>query len=518
MATMENADMEMRSFAGLARSSLSPKAHVCQSGPGMSLEDATTTTPTLNRTTTLVSPENATPPIGAINVVSAHRLPDGGLRAYSVIFALGLHGFWVTGIASSWGIVQTQLLRSNSLPSHVSTSTLTFVGALALSLAVSLALLAVRLQQFLGARTVSIVGVVLLGGGELLSGFTTHNLAGLFLTSGLTVGFGMAILYATSNTLPPQYFGTHLGFAHGLVKFGAGIGAIVLSLTTQRVIEGLGIRWMFWVHGLAILATGIPAAFLVNESDVYRALYPINNSRRGRVQTRIDFTLLRFLPFTLLFLSSSLGTFVLFIPELFLPPFALAAGLSATTASRLVAGFNVAATLGRLATGAIADRVGPLNALVAAMLLNGLSALAVWPFSDSVGLLAAFAALNGVANGAFFVLVPTSVCRVVAHLDHVHPHSRSVTSTSTSTSGREAGAMALNVVGWTAGYLLGSPIAGFLLEAAMDRAGTSADRFEDVHVHTYRPAIWYAGALACGSFILGVGARYALGGGVRKRY
>ena len=111
------------------------------------------------------------------------------------------------------------------------------------------------------------------------------------------------------------------------------------------------------------------------------------------------------------------------------------------------------------------------------MALNAVSMLAIWPVSNTIGPLVVFAAFNGIANGSFFVTMPTTVGRLVG-------------------PGQAAVGMSMAITGWTGGYLLGSPIAGMLI------AATGAEKAHTVV--PYRAAIFYAGgvALASATFVL----------------
>ena len=142
-----------------------------------------------------------------------------------------------------------------------------------------------------------------------------------------------------------------------------------------------------------------------------------------------------------------------------------------------MAGFNACTALGRLGAGPACDRMGPLNTFFITMVLNALSVLAIWTVSDSLGPLILFAIINGVSNGAFFTALPTVVASMVG-------------------PGLAVVAMNMNITGWTAGYLLGTPIAGYLLEASGADKATTVD--------PYRPAILYAGgtAFVSGAFVL----------------
>lgn len=420
----------------------------------------------------IVSPSNE-PDSTATNVTTA--IPDGGY-GWVIVASSALITFWFNGLFGSWGVIQTALLSSTL--QDTPTSTITFVGSLNLCLSVAFGLLGVRLITVMGARITGLIGIALIGLGEIAGSFTTSKLGGLFSLIGVMVGAGACLMYAICNSIPPQYFSSKLGLANGIVKFGGGIGATVLSITIQALIDRVGIPWMLRILGLMTLGTGLPAAYLVTERT------PMHQTRL------VEFSMFKSLPFTAMFLSGAFGTFALFVPPFFLPLYAQSAGLSAQTGAALVSGFNACTAVGRLSAGWVCDRIGPVNTFLLTMAANAVTMLAIWPVSNSLGPLALFVVLNGVANGGFFVALPTAVASMVG-------------------PGLAAVAMSMNTTGFTAGYLLGTPIAGYLLQA------TGADRGQTLDL--YRPAIFYAGGVALLSTICVILARFNMEMKVMKK-
>ncbi|KAH8700721.1 major facilitator superfamily domain-containing protein [Talaromyces proteolyticus] len=372
----------------------------------------------------------------------------------------------------SWGVLQTALLTSSLTTG--SPSTLSFVGSLSLALCVAMMLPSVRLSHLLGARYSMLLGVLLMSLGSLCSSFTTTTIPGLFGTAGVSFGLGSAIAFTLCNTLPVQYFHSKLGTANGLIKLGGGIGSTTLVLVLQYAIDHVGVAWTFRIFGLISLASGIPAALLVKE-----------HSPSSSPSTILDFSLFKSLPFTMLFIAGSIGTFTLFVPPFFLPLFAQSIGLSASVGAAIVAGFNGCTALGRFSAGFACDRFGALNTLLLTMAVNAGSMLAIWPVSSRLAPLVVFAALNGIANGAFFVAMPTAV-------GYTYPSKAAV-------------AMAMSISGWTGGYLMGTPIAGKLI--AGDGKGGVAP---------YRAAIFISGGLATVAAIFVVLARVSVDGRLRR--
>jgi len=398
---------------------------------------------------------------------------DGGY-GWVVVFACFVQTFWVNAWTGSWGILQAALLLQSSMR-NVPSSTLSFVGSLGLSLTVALGLACVWLAGVIGARWSTLIGIVLFGASTLVGSFTVGNIGGLFV-SGALYGLGGSLMYTMSNSLPVQWFDDRLGTANGLVKLGGGIGATVMALVVQLLIDRVGIAWTFRTMTLASLASGIPAALLIRE--------------RAPPTSSIDMSLFRNLTFFFLFIAGFVGIFALYIPSFFLPTVAASIGLSSTTAAAVMACYNAFMALGRLGSGIACDKLGSTNMLLLTMALNAVTMLAIWSNASTLAVLVIFAALNGIANGAFFVTMPTAIGRLLG------PRAA------------PAG-IGMAITGWSVGNLLGNPIAGFLI------AATHADRTSSIV--PYRAAIFYAGGTAAVSTALVLMARLRMDGNLIKK-
>ena len=399
---------------------------------------------------------------GDVPSSAVEAIPDGGY-GWTVVFACSVVTFMINGWSGSWGVMQTALFKA--YPNQESTTSLSFVGSVSIALSVGLGLACVRLSQLIGARYSMLLGVLMMGFGSLFSSFTVNNLAGLFVTAGMSFGLGASLTYTMSNTLPVQWFNSKLGTANGLVKLGGGLGATIMAVVVQALIDKVGIPWTFRIFGFVSLVTGIPAALLIRERVP------------SHTTSFVDLSLFKSMPFCCLFLAGAVGTFALFVPPFFLPLFAHSVGLSASTGAGIVAAFNACTAIGRFGAGFACDRFGATNMILLTMALNAVSMLAIWPVSDTVGPLIVFAAMNGIANGAFFVTMPTAIGRMMG-------------------PGQAAVGMGMAITGWTGGYLVGSPIAGILI------AATGAEKSHTVV--PYRAAIFYAGsvALTSAAFVL----------------
>jgi hypothetical protein len=119
------------------------------------------------------------------SLLADSQAPDGGY-GWVVVFACSVLTFWFVGTTYSWGVLQAALVEQ-----HLSApSTLAFIGSLTVTCISLLALVNARMIRAMGARNAGLVGVALLGAGGILSGFSTGNVGGLFVTTGIIEGVG----------------------------------------------------------------------------------------------------------------------------------------------------------------------------------------------------------------------------------------------------------------------------------------------------------------------------------------
>lgn len=277
----------------------------------------------------------------------------------------------------------------------------------------------------------------------------------------------MSLSFIVVGSIPAQYFNRRRGLANGIVFACGGLGGAVTSFLLDALINRLDTAWAFRVLGFITLATGFPAAWFIRDR------VPPNR------KIFIEWELFRDFRFVVLFVSLACGiiqsqklrdrsilivsqlagavaTFPLLVPPFFLPLYATSIGLPSSTAAALVAGFNLSSAVGRIGSGFLSDRLGPLNTLASALTLNGMSMLALWPVSTKFSSLVAFCIINGkwsrdgriskglnrltrygagAAAGPFFSLMPTVAGQVFG-------------------SARVSIALGMLVTGWGGGYLM----------------------------------------------------------------
>lgn len=384
--------------------------------------------------------------------------PDGGY-GWVIVMACWSLSFFSVGNTYSWGIMQASLANDHLAP----TSTLSFIQGLATSFISVLAIVNARLIRRLGARNTGLVGTALFAGGQILSGWSARSVSGLFMTAGVMMGVGLSLLFMVFSVMPAQYFTKRRGLANGIIYSGGGIGGAAQSYALDALCRRFGTAWAFRINGLVTLAVLLPMVFLMRERVV-----AATTSRPAWPQWR----LFKDSKFVSLWIAGCIGTFPLLVPPFFIPLYAQSLGLSSTAGASLLAGYNLASAAGRIGFGQLSDTLlGPIDTLLLVCIVGGISSLTLWPLSTTLAPLIAFCVLNGAANGGFFSMMPTVVGAVFG------PSQMAV-------------AMGMVVSGWAGGYLMGAPIAGYLLAAyGGQQAGLAA----------FRPAMYYAGSLSLAS-------------------
>ena len=123
--------------------------------------------------------------IAEASLIADSGAPDGGY-GWVVISGCSVITWWFVGTSYCWGVVQAALVdRKLSSP-----STLSFVGSMTCAFIAVLAIVNARVIRAIGSRNTGLLGISFLGLGQVLSGFSTHNVGVLFLTTGILMGVG----------------------------------------------------------------------------------------------------------------------------------------------------------------------------------------------------------------------------------------------------------------------------------------------------------------------------------------
>jgi OFA family oxalate/formate antiporter-like MFS transporter len=266
-----------------------------------------------------------------------------------------------------------------------------------------------------GSRSLSVVGMLLTGGG-LAAASVARNLNEVYLAYGLGVGLGVGCSYVPALGAVQRWFVKRRGFASGLAVSGIGVGTLVMPPVASLLIEHVGWRNAYLVLGCFTAVLGVGMALLMESDPRDRGLQPDGdvldpNEVSRATQKAAGSTLgeaIRSRRFGALYAACLACSFGLFVPFVHLVPYAVDHGVKASSAALLLGVIGIGSTAGRFFLGGLADRLGRQPALV--MMFAGMAlALVVWALSTAYWALAVFAFLYGVFYGGFVAIVPALV-------------------------------------------------------------------------------------------------------------
>jgi len=266
----------------------------------------------------------------------------------------------------------------------------------------------------------------------------------LVLAQGVCIGIGAGALFIVSVAIIPGYFTTRRALAIGVAASGSSLGGIVYPITFHYLEPTIGFGWATRVIGFIALGTLLfSCAFIKPRSKP-------DPTKRRKV---IDFSGFRELPFNLFCVASLAGFCGLYIPFFYVSQFASRAGFDPTLSFYMLPILSAGSIVGRIVPGQLADRFGPMNVLTICTAAAGLLAFCWIAIVDSEAGLIIWSLLYGAFSGAFVSLQPASIVSITAEM------------------GMVGGRLGTNTFFAALGILVGTPVAGAIVEQAESWAG-----------------------------------------------
>ena len=217
-----------------------------------------------------------------------------------------------------------------------------------------------------------------------------------YICYGVFVGFAIACGYVPMVAIVGGWFDRHRTLALGASVAGIGLGTLVATPVAAALIAATSWRTAFIIFAIAGSGLLAVVAIVITPGP---ASEPAPQRRPLRELWQI-------LDFRILFLSTLFVSFGLFVPFVFIAPFAEERGSTAFAAALLVGLIGGSSVVGRLAISGIANRFGT-GRLYRICFLVMAASLLIWLLGgDSYGALVVFAIAFGAGYGGFIALSP----------------------------------------------------------------------------------------------------------------
>jgi MFS family permease len=258
-----------------------------------------------------------------------------------------------------------------------------------------------------GPRVVCSAGMVLIAAGLLATSWAT-SLVAVYLSYGLLVGVGIALVYTPSIASVQPWFSARRGLAGGIASSGVGAGTLLVPVLVAMAMGAVPWRdTMRWL-ALGVLLLGLLAAVLLRRAPAAGGASGGADPSLGSASGLSLRETLRSPTFRWLYLATVLASPVMFIPFAHVSASARDLGLGEAFAVALVGLIGVGSLVGRFAIGVVADRLGRAQTLVLMQLSMGAS-YALWGAAGGQVMLVIFALWFGLSYGAIVSLLP-AIC------------------------------------------------------------------------------------------------------------
>jgi MFS transporter, OFA family, oxalate/formate antiporter len=300
------------------------------------------------------------------------------------------------------------------------------VFAAGLALFAIVMVIAGRLLPKWGPRKLAFSGGIVLGLGYLLAGlFGGTNFWSIFFFIGIIGGSGIGLAYVVPIAVGMRWFPDKKGLITGLAVAGFGFGAMLwvkLAGAWGTLIADLGLSTTFTIYGVVFFVTVmIGGIWMVFPPEGWKpeGWTPPEESKDSEIVKVADLVssqMLKTPQYYMILLTfafgASAGLMSIGLMKLFPMQALTASGLSPAVASGIAGTamavfFSLANGFGRIAWGAMSDKLGRRNSIIIMMATQGVAVILFQWMAGTPALLYLGATLIGFNFGGNFALFPT---------------------------------------------------------------------------------------------------------------
>ena len=341
------------------------------------------------------------------------EFPDGGLRAWSVVFGSFMGLIPVFGVINSLGAIESYISTHQLM--NVSSSTVSWIFSIYLTISFVSCIFAGGYFDRNGSTHLMILGTLFYVGG-IFGLADCKDIYQFILSFSVLSGTGTGILMTPLVSAVASWFLRRRATATSIATTGGSVGGIIFPIMLRKLYVEIGFKWAIRVLGFICLSCLVCSIALTREKS--KPMVEPFKSKTELIKWYLSssfklsyFTEMKFV-FTTLgasFAESSLTT-----AATYLSSYAIARGNSENVAYLMLTAYNASGILGRYVPGYIADKyLGRFNVMIITISMSALLCLVIWlPFGGSTGALWAFACTYGFFTGSILSLTPVCIGQI----------------------------------------------------------------------------------------------------------
>uniref|UniRef100_A0A7M5UUK8 Monocarboxylate transporter n=2 Tax=Clytia hemisphaerica TaxID=252671 RepID=A0A7M5UUK8_9CNID len=297
-----------------------------------------------------------------------------------------------------------------------------WVGSMASGLLVLLAMPASISCNYLGVFTMSILGSIMCGSGLIISSHL-QNIYHLYLSFGVLLGIGLALLYTPTLVMVGRWFDKYQTQATTFMMIGAPIGSLIFNPLMEKIMENYNLRSAMNLYGIMFLGITFICSFgyLPFSQKLIKKDVDIESKlEKNKIDCGFKFRkkLLRNNAFWLFCVCRFFAILAYYVPLFHLIKYAMTIGISSSTASLMLAVWSGSNFLGRICYGCfIANhREKLLSTYQISMFLSGVVSAAAY-FADNTWSLFLYCCIYGILDGSNIGLASLVTIDLTSPLD-----------------------------------------------------------------------------------------------------
>ncbi|ODV72224.1 MCT family MFS transporter [Cyberlindnera jadinii NRRL Y-1542] len=338
------------------------------------------------------------------------EFPEGGLKAYTVVFGSFMGLIAAFGLLNTYGIIETYV--SEHQLSDVPSSSVAWVFSIFGFISFLTSIISGTYFDRNGARRPLIIGGICTFVGMMCLGNCTE-IWQLVLSFSILVGIGSGFTGPPCLGVVAQYFHKRRGFMCSIASTGGSVGGIVFPIMMRKLFEEVSYAWAIRIFAFILGFCYIVAIILMEER------LPRKTAECGTWQnilsyiTAFDLKGLKQLDFLFVCLACTFAECGVLIMGTYQASFARAHGYSLSTAYLLLSVTHIGGIPGRWISGYMSDVVGRFNIIIVTTICSSIVAVTTLiPFGDRKSALFVFSVLWGFMTGSVFPLLPVCCAQI----------------------------------------------------------------------------------------------------------
>ncbi|CCH40725.1 Monocarboxylate transporter [Wickerhamomyces ciferrii] len=338
--------------------------------------------------------------------------PDGGLKAYLVVFGSFMGLIPCFGIFNILGVIESYV-NEHQL-SSVDSSIVGWIFSIFSFITYTTCIFSGTYFDRNGAKFPIVIGSILVCSGLVATASSTqvwHFICSFSLLTALGNGLLMSPLVSVVS----HYFLKKRAMFSSIATLGGSFGGVIFPILLRELFPKIGYEWSMRVFALICGFCLIFPIILCKER--------INNSKSHEMESWKHKTITYLSSFDYKsfkepkFLFNSLGALFAEISTVslltFFASYVLQKGFTTNDTYSLVTVINAGTIPGRFISGYLADKLGRYNVIIFTIAMTGVVNLTIWmPFGSSLSVLYAYAIIYGIFSGSIFSLVPVCIGQI----------------------------------------------------------------------------------------------------------